>query len=137
MNAEKGRSVTASAAPKRDKPRDIRARAFEYALRAIRLYQHLQRQKDGTGWVLGKQYLRAACSIGANIEEAQSGESRADFIHKLAIAEKEARESLYWVSLISASGLVPAKKLKPLIKETDELVAVLGSIIVTTRGKSA
>jgi hypothetical protein len=54
----------------REEPQDIRERAFQYALRAIKLYQHLQRQKDGAGWILGKQYLRAACSIGANIEEA-------------------------------------------------------------------
>lgn len=61
---------------------DIRERSFEYALRAIKLYQFLQEVKDGTGWIIGKQYLRAATSIGANVEEAQSGESRADFIHK-------------------------------------------------------
>jgi|SRR6516225_5247170 hypothetical protein len=61
------------------KPQDIRSRSFDYALRAIKLYQHLQAGKDGGGWVLGKQYLRSACSVGANIEEAQASESRADF----------------------------------------------------------
>ena len=78
------------------RPQDIRSRSFDYALRAIKLYQHLQAGKDGAGWVLGKQYLRSACSIGANIEEAQASESRADFVHKLGIAQKEARESLYY-----------------------------------------
>lgn len=62
--------------------RDIRERAFKYALRAIKLYQFLQDGKDGAGWIIAKQYLRSATSIGANVEEAQSGESRADFIHK-------------------------------------------------------
>ena len=74
-----------------EKPRDIRSRAFAYALRAIKLYQYLQGRKDGAGWMLGRQYLRSGCSIGANIEEAQASESRADFVHKLGIAQKEAR----------------------------------------------
>src|SRR5208282_6800899 len=79
---------------------DIRKRAYLYALRAIKLYRHLQEQRDGAGWVLGKQYLRAATSIGANIEEAQASESRADFIHKVGISQKEARESLFWLRLL-------------------------------------
>lgn len=62
-------------------PGDIRERAFTYALRAIKLYPSLARSKDGAGWIKGRQYPRAATSIGANIEEAQSGESRAHFIH--------------------------------------------------------
>jgi four helix bundle protein len=66
---------------------------LKYALQAVKLYQYLQIQKDSAGWILGKQYLRAACSIGAIVEKAQPGESKADFIPKLAIAEKEARES--------------------------------------------
>src|SRR5208282_968896 len=85
---------------------DIRKRAYQYALRAIKLYQHLQKRGDGAGWILGKQYLRAATSIGANIEEAQASESRADFIHKMGIAQKEARESFYWLRLIADSHVV-------------------------------
>ncbi len=67
---------------------DIRKRAFRYSLRAIRLYRFLQEGKDGVGWILGKQYLRAATSIGANLEEAQSAETKADFVHKYGIAQK-------------------------------------------------
>jgi hypothetical protein len=55
-------------------PRDIRARSFSYALRSIKLYEYLQGQKDRAGWILGKQYMRAATSIGANLAEAQAGE---------------------------------------------------------------
>jgi four helix bundle protein len=57
--------------------------------------------------VIGRQYLRSATSIGANVEEAQAAESRPDFIHKMGIAQKEARESLYWLRLLRASGIVP------------------------------
>jgi len=115
------------------KPHDTRARSFAYALRAIKLYQHLQKEKDGAGWILGRQYLRAASSIGANIEEAQAGESRADFIHKLGVAQKEARESLFWLCLLAESTITPKAQLKPLIQETEELIAVITSIIVSTK----
>ena len=114
-------------------PLDICARCVAYALRAIKLYQFLQARKDGAGWILGKQYLRSATSIGANVEEAQAGESRSDFIHKMGIALKEARESLYWLHLLAESGIVRLSKLESLIKETDEIVAVIGSIIVNTK----
>ncbi|MGO8731564.1 MAG: four helix bundle protein [Terriglobia bacterium] len=83
-------------------------------MRAIRLYQYLQKQRDSAGWILGKQYLRAATSIGANIEEAQASESRADFVRKVGIAQKEARESLFWLRLLTDSHIVSNSCLKPL-----------------------
>jgi four helix bundle protein len=116
-------------------PRDILARSFAYALRAIGLYQLLQRRKDGVGWILGKQYLRAATSIGANIEEAQAGESRSDFIHKLGIAQKEARESLYWLHLLTESGIVGRDRVEPLARETRTLLAIMTAIIVNTKNR--
>ena len=114
-------------------PREILPRSFADALRAIKLYQYLQRRKDGAGWILGKQYLRAATSIGANIEEAQAGESRSDFIHKLGIAQKEARESRYWLHLLAESGIVGRGKLQPLSRETEELIGIITAIIVNTK----
>jgi four helix bundle protein len=116
--------------------RDIRERSFSYALRAIRLYQYLEKSHDGAGKILTRQYLRAACSIGANVEEAQSGESRPDFIHKLSIAQKEARESCFWLRLPAESGIVAKTRLKPLLQETEELIAVITSIIIGTKRKS-
>ena len=118
-------------------PPDIRARSFQYGLRAVRLYQSIQKGRDGAGWILGKQYLRAASSVGANIKEAQASESRADFIHKLGIAQKEARESLFWLRLLAESEIVPKAKLKSLMQETEELIAVLTSIVVNTKRKRA
>ncbi len=128
MNAEQGK-------PTSREPWDIRDRSLGYALRAIRLFQHLQKQKDGAGWVIGKQYLKAATSVGANIAEAQAGETRADFIHKLGIAQKEARESLYCLRLQADSQIVPKKQLDPLTRETEDLIAVLTSIIVKSKRK--
>ena len=118
-------------------PPDIRTRSFQYGLRAVRLYQFLQKGKDGAGWILGNQYLRAASSVGANIEEAQASESRADFIHKLGIAQKEARESFFWLRLLAESEIVPKAKLKSLMQETEELISVLTSIVVNTKRKRA
>jgi len=118
-------------------PQDIRKRAYHYALRAIRLYQYLQKQKDSAGWIIGKQYLRAATSIGANIEEAQASESRADFVHKLGIAQKEARECLFWLRLLTDSRIVSNSRLKPLTNETDELIAVITAIVVSTKSRQA
>ncbi len=115
------------------KRQNILKRSFTYSLRAVKLYQYIQEQKDGAGWIIGKQYLRAATSIGANIEEAQAGESRSDFIHKLGVAQKEARESLYWLRILSESDLVPRNRLVPLIQETDELLNVIASIILSTK----
>ncbi len=119
-----------------DKSKDIRKRSFQYTLRAVKLYQYLQEQRKGAGWILGRQYLRAASSVGANIEEAQAAESRADFIHKLGIAQKEARESLYWLRVMAASELVPQVRIGPLTRETEELLNVITSIILNTKRKS-
>ena len=116
--------------------KDIRKRSFEYTLRAVKLYQYLQEQRKGAGWILGRQYLRAASSIGANVEEAQAGESRADFIHKLGIAQKEARESLYWLRVLAESEIVPRECIEPLTSETEELLSVITSIILNTKRKS-
>jgi len=109
--------------------RDIRQRAFKYSLRAIMLYHALQEAKDGAGWVIGKQFLRAATSIGANVEEAQAGETRADFVHEYGIAQKEARETIYWLGLLAEGAIIPKRRLTPLMKETEEIYAVITAII--------
>lgn len=76
-------------------------------------------------WVLGKQLLKSSTSIGASYREACRAESRADFIHKIAVAEKEADETCYWLELLSDSDTLPAERLQPLLKEANELLAIL------------
>ena len=112
---------------------NIQGRTLDYAVRAVRLFQALQGQPDRAGWVIGRQYLRAATSIGANVTESQSGESRSDFVHKLSIAQKEARECLYWLQVLERTGILPPARLADLKRETDEIVAVLAAIILSTR----
>ena len=116
----------------RGKP-GIYDRTADYALRAVKLYRYLQKRSDGVALVLGKQYFRAATSIGANLVEAKSGESRRDFVHKCCIAQKEARESKYWLTLLLKSETVPPSRLTALLEETDVIIAILARIILTTK----
>ena len=118
-----------------EKPQNIGARSLAYAVRAIKVYRALVRQRDGAARIIGKQYLRAATSIGANVEEAQSAESRADFIHKYGIAQKEARESLYGLRLMCEAAVMPGERLKPMMRETEEIYAVITAIIVAAKRK--
>jgi four helix bundle protein len=118
------------------KPQDIRERAMDYAVRAAKLFQFLRRQKDDVGLIFGKQFLRSAASVGANLAEAQAGESRSDFVHKNAIAQKEARESRYWLMLMQRAGIVPAKRLDPLLSETEQLIAIITAILVKTKRRN-
>ena len=117
---------------------NIQNRAMDYALRAITLFRFLEKKRDGVAEILGRQYLRSSTSVGANLVEAQSGESRRDFIHKCSLAQKEARESRYWLTLMLKSELVPATRLTKLMDETNQLIAILTAIIVKTkRGANA
>jgi four helix bundle protein len=112
---------------------DIQDRAMDYGIRAIQLFRHLQAGRDGAGLVIGRQYLRAATSVGANLVEAQSGESRRDFVHKCSIAQKEARESKYWLTLLKRSETVPESRLAGLLDETEQLIAILTRIIINAK----
>ncbi len=121
--------------PEKNKIWNIRERVFAYALRAIKLYQALRKGNDGAGWEIGRQYLRSATSVGANIEEAQAAESRADFIHKYGLAQKEAKESRYWLRLLGESGILPKERLTSMVAETEELISIITAIIVKTKAK--
>jgi len=113
---------------------DIQSRAFTFACQIIKLYLSLLKNK-GAVEVLGKQVLRSGTSIGANLEEAVAGQSKADFVSKCSIALKEARETKYWLRLLIETNLLPAKELNPLLKESSELVAILTTIVKNVRIK--
>jgi four helix bundle protein len=109
---------------------DIYDRVFEFGCRIVRLHQRAARTPTSRPVLL--QVLRAGTSIGANLEEAHAGQSRADFIAKSRIALKEARETLYWLRLIAATAIVSTKRLEPLIQESREIVAILTTIVKST-----
>jgi len=115
--------------------RDLTARTFEFARHIILLCRSLD-QAPGVSRILANQLLRAGTSIGANVEEGQAGQSRADFIAKYSIACKEARETNYWLRLLVAADVLPVTKLEGLIDESSQLIAILTTIIKKTRSNS-
>jgi len=102
-------------------------KSFEFALSIIRLYKKLVGKNE---FVLSKQLLKSGTSIGANIYEASAAESRNDFKHKMSIASKEARETLYWLWLLEKGNLVNIN-VENEIKECDELMRMLTAIVKT------
>lgn len=114
---------------------DICERTFDFAVRVVKVCQKLD-ETPGTSRTLANQLLRAGTSIGANVEEAQAGQSKAEFTSKLSIACKEARESHYWLRLLSASEVLPANQLEPITDEANQLVAILTTIIKNSRANS-
>lgn len=116
----------------KDEPRDIGERTFAFALEIVRLCQRLKKQSD-VYRTLGRQLLRSGTSIGANVEEAQAGQSRVDFISKYSIALKEARETIYWLKLLREAGSGKDDFINALVQEADEISRIIGSIIVNTR----
>jgi four helix bundle protein len=117
---------------KKSKNKDIKERGFSFACRIVKLYQFLARRKGGAE-ILGRQILRSGTSIGANLEEAAAGQSKADFVSKCNIALKEARETYYWLRLLIKTEVVPANKLSDLANESNELVAILTTIVKKSR----
>jgi four helix bundle protein len=114
---------------------DIRERAFAFAVRIVKLCQALE-ERSVVSKTLIWQLLKAGTSVGANLEEAQAGQSRADFISKNSISLKEARESNYWLRVILASYDLQEKlalEARELRDEAREISLVVGSIIVTAR----
>ena len=111
----------------------VQERSFRFA---VQIVGHIRRQqKDQVNLVLARQLLRSGTSIGANVEEALGGQSSKDFISKLAIAAKEARETGYWLRLIRETQPHNHPELASLLAECGELVKMLNSIILTTRRK--
>lgn len=107
----------------------IQEKSFSFALQIVGLYCRL---RDSHEFVLSKQLLRSGTSIGANVEEAIAAQSRKDFISKMSIATKEARETKYWLRLFRESKLVDIDVTKELAG-VDELLRILSSIVMTTR----
>jgi four helix bundle protein len=113
-------------------PRDIVERTFDFGVRVVKLCSLLM-ERSGVGRILGQQLLRSGTSIGANVEEAQAGQSRADFITKMTIAQKEARETLYWLRLLAAAEVIEASRLAALRSESDEISRILATIVLKTK----
>jgi four helix bundle protein len=110
----------------------VKERSYEFALWIISLARWLRERKE---YELASQALRSGTSIGANVEEALAGVSRADFVAKMAIASKEARETHYWLRLLRDSKTVPDDRIV-LLDEAEQLVRIMTAIVKTSQSNS-
>jgi four helix bundle protein len=108
----------------------LKDKSYKFSIRIVKFYQFISVQKNE--YVISKQVLRSGTSIGAMIEEANQAESKADFIHKLSIANKEANETHYWLRLIKDTELVK-DDMVPLLNDCEELIKLLTAIIKSTK----
>lgn len=113
------------------KPSIIKEKSFNFALDIINLYKELKEKNE---FIISKQLLRSGTSIGANIEEASAAQTKKDFISKISIASKEARETKYWLNLLQKSQLVSNNFDKYLL-DIEEIIKILTSIIKTSQEK--
>jgi len=103
--------------------------SFNFSIKAIKFYKDLIGKNE---YIISKQFLRSSTSIGANVYEASAAESRKDFVHKMTIASKEARETYYWIKLLDESQLVKSNT-NDLQNDLNNIINVLTSIVKTTR----
>jgi four helix bundle protein len=111
----------------------IQIKSFEFAVRIINAVKYLQ--NDKREFILSKQIMRSGTSISANIEEAIGGQSTKDFIAKLSISYKEARETVYWLKLLKATDYLNQDEANSLIQDAEELCKILSSILISTKQK--
>ena len=114
------------------KPNIIKDKSFAFALRIVKVYKFLYDKKE---FVLSKQLLRSGTAIGALIREAEHAESKADFIHKIAIAQKEANETDYWIELLYQAEYLKKEQYKSINEDIKELNKILASILITSKNK--
>ena len=111
-------------------------RSFAFAVRVVKLCRFLEKQ-DRVSKTLANQLLRSGTSIGANVEEAQAGQSKADFIAKMSIARKERRETHYWLRLLKEAEIVSDAQLAKIIKEAEEIIRILTAIVKTSQTRNS
>ncbi len=109
----------------------LKDKSFQFAIRIVNLYKYLAAEKNE--YVLSKQLLRSGTAIGALQREAEQAESKADFIHKLAIAQKEANETIYWLELLFKTEYINLSAFESMNKDAIELLKLLTSIIKSSK----
>jgi four helix bundle protein len=110
----------------------VKDKSFAFALRIVKLSRYLQSEKKE--FVLSKQVLRSGTAVGALVREAEHAESKADCIHKMSIALKEANETLYWLDLLQGSEYIDQKNFSSIQSDSNELVRLLVAIVKSAKG---
>jgi four helix bundle protein len=111
----------------------LKEKSLKFAIRIVNLYKYLCEEKKE--FVLSKQILRSGTSVGAMIREAEFAESKADFIHKMAIAQKESNETIYWLELLCATEYISSKEFDSINLDAVEIIKIITSSIKTTKSK--
>ncbi|MCB0726168.1 MAG: four helix bundle protein [Ignavibacteriae bacterium] len=109
----------------------IKNKSYKFAIRIVKLYLYLRNEKKE--FQLSKQILRSGTSIGANVEEALGGQSKKDFLNKISIAYKEARETNYWIRLLNDTGFIDKEMYDSIVKDSYELLKILSKIQITVK----
>ena len=109
----------------------VKEKSFVFALRIVKLSKYLSQEKQE--YALSKQLLRSGTAIGALVREAEHAESRADFVHKMAIALKEANETLYWLELLHHSDYIDVKGFNSINQDSIELLKLVTTIVKSTK----
>ena len=113
------------------KESNIRNKSFAFAVRMVKLFQYLSSEKKE--FVLSKQLLRSGTSVGAMVREAEHAESKADFVHKLAIAQKEINETIYWLELLAATDFLAKQEFESVNNDAVEIIKIITTIIKNTK----
>lgn len=113
----------------------IQQKTFAFAIRIVNVYKHLKNEKKE--FVLSKQLLRSGTSIGANIEESIGGQSNKDFLSKISIAYKEARETVYWLKLLQATDYLSLQEAESLLSDAEEMCKIIGKIQLTIKNRNS
>ena len=113
----------------------IVGKSMDFAVRIVNLYKYLTKEKSE--YILSKQLLRSGTSIGANVNEAVRAQSTADFIAKMYIALKESGETEYWLKLLEKTDYLSKFQAESILKDCEELIKILVSIIKTTKQKNS
>ncbi len=111
----------------------VKIKSYQFAIRIVHLYKFLVEEKKE--YILSKQLLRSGTSVGANVREAEHAESKADFIHKLSVALKEANETEYWLDLLKETGYLNNSEYISIQFDIKEILKLLTSIIKTAKQK--
>ena len=111
----------------------IQVKSFAFAVRVMKLRRYLCYEADVKEFDISNQLLRSGTSVGANVEEAQGAQSASDFLSKISIAYKKARESRYWIRLLAGSDYISEEAKSSLLADADELCRMLASIIMSTK----
>lgn len=109
----------------------VKNKSFELAIKGVNFYKYLVSEKKE--FVMSKQFLRSVTSVGANVREAVNAQSKADFIHKLSISQKECDETMYWLELLKQTDYISENEFNSIHQQSNEVLKIIRSIIITSK----